>query len=97
MSGLTISGGEPFAQKSAILSLIKGFKNIFPKKNILIYTGYTLKELKNMKNYYINNILESIDYLVDGKFEKDKPTDKLYIGSSNQKIYDLKNNKEIEF
>ena len=31
MSGLTISGGEPFAQKSAILSLIKGFKNIFPK------------------------------------------------------------------
>ena len=28
MSGLTISGGEPFAQKSAILSLIKGFKNI---------------------------------------------------------------------
>ena len=44
MSGLTISGGEPFAQKSAILSLIKGFKNIFPKKNILIYTGYTFEQ-----------------------------------------------------
>ena len=28
IEGITISGGEPFAQKSAILSLIKGFKNI---------------------------------------------------------------------
>ena len=99
IKGITISGGEPFLQAESIYYLIKKIKDDseLSKLNIMIYTGYTLKELKNMKNYYINNILESIDYLVDGKFEKDKPTDKLYIGSSNQKIYDLKNNKEIEF
>ena len=63
MSGLTISGGEPFAQKSAILSLIKGFKNIFPKKNILIYTGYTFEQLKAFADPEINEILSLADYL----------------------------------
>lgn len=99
IKGITISGGEPFLQNKAIYYLIKELKDNaeLSKLNIMIYTGYTLKELKNMKNYYINNILESIDYLVDGKFEKDNLTNRLYIGSNNQKIYDLKNNKEIEF
>ena len=31
MTGLTLSGGEPFLQKSAILSLILQFKSLYPK------------------------------------------------------------------
>lgn len=91
MSGLTISGGEPFAQKSAILSLIKGFKNIFPKKNILIYTGYTFEQLKAFADPEINEILSLADYLVDGLFIISKRDISLiFRGSSNQRIIDLK-------
>ena len=99
IDGITISGGEPFLQAEALLFLLNKIKEDSELKdmNILVYTGYTLKELQNMDNYYINNILNIIDYLIDGKFEKDNFTNKLYIGSFNQKIYDLKKNQEINF
>ena len=59
VSGFTITGGEPFLQAESLYYLIKKIKDDseLSKLNIMIYTGYTLKELKNMKNYYINNIL----------------------------------------
>lgn len=91
MSGLTISGGEPFSQKSAILSLIKGFKSIYPKKSILIYTGYTFEQLQAANDYEINEILSLADYLVDGPFIISKRDISLiFRGSSNQRIIDLK-------
>lgn len=91
MTGLTISGGEPFAQAAAVLELIKEYKKIFPRKNILIYTGYTIEELTNRKDKNIIEILSSSDFLVDGKFIKSlKDLTLVFRGSSNQRIINLK-------
>ena len=35
MTGLTLSGGEPFAQPIEILEIIQKFKTIYPRKNII--------------------------------------------------------------
>lgn len=91
MTGLTISGGEPFAQAAAVLELIKAYKNIFPRKNILIYTGYTIEELVNRNDQNIIEILSLADFLVDGKFIKSlKDLTLVFRGSSNQRIINLK-------
>ncbi len=97
MTGLTISGGEPFAQKKAILDLIKQFKTIFPKKNILIYSGYTFEELMNKNDQDIDDILHLADYLVDGKFIlKLRDISLIFRGSSNQRIINLKKTNETK-
>ena len=50
MSGMTISGGEPFSQKTAILRLIFDFKRLYPNKNIVVFSGYRIEELIEMND-----------------------------------------------
>lgn len=91
MTGLTISGGEPFIQSCEILEIIKEFKKIYPKKNIMIFSGYKYEELINKNNSTINDILSLSDYLVDGKFILANRDISLHFkGSTNQRIIDLK-------
>ena len=91
MTGLTLSGGEPFLQKSAILSLILQFKTLYPKKNIIIYTGYTFEALLKENDNDTLGILNNIDFLIDGPFILEKRDISLkFKGSSNQRIIDIK-------
>lgn len=91
MTGITLSGGEPFSQIDAILSLILDFKTLYPHKNIIIYSGYTFEELVSKNNPSINQILYICDFLIDGKFILEKRDISLiFRGSSNQRIIDLK-------
>lgn len=95
VTGLTISGGEPFFQKQAILRLILEFKSLFPKKNIIIYTGYTFEQLFNKNDDEINQIFNLVDYLVDGPFVLSKRDISLkFRGSTNQRIIDIKKTLE---
>ena len=74
--------------------------------HIMVYTGFTFdmlfKQYKSYKSLISNvgsedylkawvNLFENIDLLVDGKFDiKLKTLDLKFRGSSNQKIYDVK-------
>ncbi len=80
---LTISGGEPFQQPDALYALLATIKDEFD--DILVYSGYTYQYLE--KNFA--NILSLIDILVDGIFMNTLPTNKMYKGSDNQKMYIL--------
>ncbi len=85
IEGVTILGGEPFDQYDELLELVKQIK----KKNltIMLYTGYTLKELASTHK---NEILEFTDILITGRFIEEKKTmTGGWIGSSNQKIHFL--------
>lgn len=86
IDGVTFSGGDPFEQAEAFYHIAKEIDNVW------CYTGYTIEYiLDNAKNHpYWKNLLEEIDYLVDGKFEIDRKDPLLeYRGSSNQRIIDV--------
>ena len=61
------------------------------------YSGYTLEELQKMatSNEDVNNFLNEIDVLVDGKFIlAQRDLSLRFRGSSNQRIIDMKNTRE---
>lgn len=95
--GLTILGGEPFepSNQSGIIEIIRRVRRELPDKNIWIYTGFVYdKDLVPGGRKYTevtDEILDSIDILVDGKFEEDKKNLRLnFRGSENQRIIDMK-------
>jgi anaerobic ribonucleoside-triphosphate reductase activating protein len=90
--GITISGGEPFDQYSQLMA----FSYFVKRKtslNIFCYTGYYLEELDQKfpdKAFY-----SCIDFLVDGRFEKETISDNPLKGSGNQNMYSFENNLPV--
>lgn len=94
ISGVTFSGGDPWEQADKFAYIAKKLKACVTKSNFSIwcYTGYNyefiLNKVDNVNGWY--DLLNNIDVLVDGKFEKDKMDVNLkYRGSSNQRIIDV--------
>ena len=87
LDGITLSGGEPFAQAEACAEIAKGAHAI--GLNVWCYTGYTYEALLN-NNAAFRSLLENIDILVDGPFILEQRTlDAKFRGSSNQRIIDV--------
>ena len=87
ISGITFSGGDPlhFLNRDEVFRLVKKCREMFPEKTIWIYTGYSWDDVKDCKG------LELADVLVDGEFEESLKDNNLHwVGSSNQKIIDIK-------
>jgi len=77
---VTISGGEPLLQYSAVLELVKKLNDF----DIVLYTGFELEEIPK-------EILRFIDYIKIGKYIKEERTTITpYIGSRNQKFLNLR-------
>ena len=99
VTGLTLLGGEPLDPRNqkALLPFLRRVKELFPKKNIWCYTGYTLESdlLEETGRAYCettDEILSLIDVLVDGPFvEELRDISLLFRGSSNQRLIDLPN------
>lgn len=86
--GLSLSGGDPLHPNnvSAVLKLVKRVREECPTKDIWMWTGYTLAEL----NPEQQQVVERVDVLVDGKFEKELADPSLqWRGSSNQVVHYL--------
>lgn len=95
--GMTVLGGEPLEPENQkeVAGLIKRVKNSLPDKNIWVYTGCTYgKDLMPGGQRYTeftDEILDSIDVLVDGRFEEElKDITLKFRGSQNQRIIDMK-------
>jgi anaerobic ribonucleoside-triphosphate reductase activating protein len=89
--GITFSGGDCLEQADKFAYMAKEFKKL--QLNIWCYTGYTYEYILENKDKRVgwNDLLNSIDVLIDGKFEEDKcDTSLRYKGSSNQRIIDIK-------
>ena len=88
LDGLTLSGGEPFAQAEACAELAKGAHKV--GLNVWCYSGYTFETLLNGAPAW-RTLLENIDILVDGPFILAQRTlDARFRGSSNQRILDVR-------
>ena len=89
LSGITLSGGEPFLQPQACLELAKAAHVI--GRDVWAYTGYTLEELRGMADTDVDALLEEVDVLVDGRFVMaERSLELRFRGSRNQRILDMK-------
>ena len=87
LDGITLTGGEPFAQPAACAELAR--QAHARGLNVWCYTGYTFEALLDDREK--RALLDQVDVLVDGRFELDKRSLELkFRGSSNQRIIDVK-------
>lgn len=100
-NGITILGGEPFeiSNQKDLIGLIRRIRKELPKKTIWMYTGFIyedqLSEGGARYTDVTDEILDSIDILVDGKFiEEQKNIGLKFRGSENQRIIDMKKTRE---
>lgn len=94
IKGITFSGGDPLDSLDDTVSLMAEVKKRLPKKDIWLYTGYTLSEIENSDK---RKALEYSDVLVDGEFilaQRDITLE--FRGSSNQVIYEKKDGKFVK-
>ena len=89
LTGLTISGGEPFLQPLECAELARKAHEI--GLNVWCYTGFTYEYLLEYDKGYARALLEQIDVLVDGEFRLEERTLELpWRGSKNQRVIDLR-------
>ena len=88
LTGLTLSGGEPFLQPRALLPLARAAHA--RSLDVWSYTGYTLEELEAQRNPDIDALLAEVDVLVDGDYRAEERDLTLHFrGSRNQRVIDL--------
>jgi len=99
--GVSILGGEPFAQPDGLLALVRELRSKHCL-HILCYSGYTLEILreKAIKHPAIDSVLDEIDVLIDGSYVESLAAGAgLWTGSGNQRVIDMKetrrNNKIV--
>ena len=94
--GVTILGGEPFAQADGLLALVKKLREQ-GCPHIVCYSGYTLEVLreKAVKQPAIGVVLNDIDILIDGAYiESLSSGASLWTGSGNQRVIDMRLTQE---
>ncbi|MFO7567785.1 MAG: 4Fe-4S single cluster domain-containing protein [Enhygromyxa sp.] len=91
LSGLSLLGGEPFAQALPLAVLAEQARAL--ELGVMVYSGFTLAELEQRiaaGEPGVARLLAATDLLVDGRYERDQPdTTRRWIGSSNQRLHFL--------
>ena len=91
IEGVTFLGGEPFEQAESLAELSKKLQE--HDFSIMVFSGYTLAELKDEKSSEYEGRLDfvnSIDLLVDGRYQQDNlDIDRPWVGSKNQEFHFL--------
>ena len=91
VSGLTLSGGEPFCQAGACAELARAAHA--RGKDVWTWSGWTYEQLrqKAATEPDVAELLRQTDVLVDGPFiEAERDLDLEWRGSANQRVLELK-------
>lgn len=86
ISGVTFSGGDPLfpGNRETVGALCREIRERFPDKTIWMYTGYRWEQVSELA------ILDTVDVLVDGRFEQALADTALHWrGSANQRLIDV--------
>ena len=89
--GVSILGGEPFAQPAGLLALVRALR-ARGCPHLLAYSGYTYEHLRRRarRQPAIGAVLDELDILVDGPYVAALAgTGGPWTGSGNQRVIDL--------
>lgn len=88
VEGVSILGGEPFEQPAPLADFAERVRA--RGLSVMVYSGYTLAELKAKRDDAVDRFLATTDLLVDGRYEKTRPEpSRRWVGSSNQVMHFL--------
>ena len=89
IQGITFSGGDPLCSPDEVTALAKEIKEKLPKKDIWVYTGYTIEQIE--ADPKLAQILPYADVIVDGEYVQAlRDVTLAFRGSRNQRILDMK-------
>jgi anaerobic ribonucleoside-triphosphate reductase activating protein len=95
--GVTIIGGEPFAQPQALACLVGELRGQQPDLDICIYSGFTLESLRRRSNPDIDLVLDTINTLIDGRYIQALAASAgPYTGSGNQRVLDMREHRSVQ-
>lgn len=88
VEGITLLGGEPFAHAADGAALAE-FAHACGL-SVMIFSGFTIEELRSRTEPAVRALLALTDILVDGPYRREEPdTQRRWIGSRNQRIHFL--------
>lgn len=88
VEGVSLLGGEPFAQADALAPFAEGVRA--RGLSVMIFSGYTLAELRALPGAGPARLLAAADLLVDGRYDaKLRSQRRRFIGSDNQELHFL--------
>ncbi len=94
IEGISILGGEPFAQAEGVAQVARAARE--RGLTVMVYSGYTLAELHDQARTRpgITALIEQCDLLVDGRYEETRPEPppplgRRWLGSTNQVMHYL--------
>lgn len=90
IEGITLLGGEPLAHANgaAALAIAAQERGL----SVMVFTGYTLEQAREMSDPNVDLLLANTDILVDGPYVRELPdTERRWIGSTNQRVHFLTN------
>lgn len=89
LSGITLSGGEPFEQATALIELAQRSRDA--GLSVWAYSGYLYEELLNgIPSLDAARLLELCNVLVDGVYVQELRSLELkWRGSANQRVIDV--------
>lgn len=86
VDGFTISGGEPFDQAAGLRQLVELLRERVCD-DIIVYTGYTLQQLRSRGCADTDAVLDAIAVLIDGRYVREQDDGIGLRGSANQCIH----------
>jgi anaerobic ribonucleoside-triphosphate reductase activating protein len=88
LEGITLLGGEPLAHAAGAAALAGAARD--GGLTVMVFTGYTLEEARQLPDPAVHDLLAATDILVDGPYCRDLPEmRRRWIGSSNQRVHFL--------
>lgn len=84
IEGITISGGEPFQQRPALLALLQRVRQE-TNLSVLVFTGYRWEELQRFRE--TPALLSCIDVLIAGRYEASLRLARDLRGSANKTVH----------
>ncbi len=98
IQGLTLSGGEPMEQASALATLVNHLR-LQRDLDVICFSGYSLERLRNHPpNPGVPKLIEEIDVLIDGPYLPEFNNDCGLRGSTNQTVHYLSDRlKDYDF
>src|SRR5262249_55963530 len=88
IEGITLLGGEPLAHAVGAAALVREARLL--GLTVMVFSGYTLEEIRGLSEPAAQELLSYTDILVDGPYVRELPdTRRRWVGSTNQQIHFL--------